>query len=290
MIATTRKPHRKPSQTPRQTTRPSGKVTTASVCNAVAGEEGMVVIRVHVSSGQRAGGWWCRGVVTRVRVSSGQRARGSRARRQEEEASERTRCAQQGNSLLPHFLAAGGGGGDPGPRCLRCASLRLRVGLVLRACGCMLVPVVRRRLRSDHQSPRRHRAKRLGQRRVLQRVTNPSRQRLQPPPPPLRRLPTAPLIDLRPCYIKTTLCRARQSSSVRTTSPPPSSCVCLWLTGPGARTQVAADKAKADKAKADKAKSFSSKEKRKRDLGQASRDKNWVEEEKRILREHGGGW
>ena len=43
----------------------------------------------------------------------------------------------------------------------------------------------------------------------------------------------------------------------------------------------------AEKAKADKAKSFSAKEKRKRDLGQASRDKNWVEEEKRILREHG---
>jgi hypothetical protein len=34
--------------------------------------------------------------------------------------------------------------------------------------------------------------------------------------------------------------------------------------------------------------SFSAKEKRKRDLGQASRAKNYVEEEKRILREAGG--
>ncbi|KAK9903690.1 hypothetical protein M0R45_001050 [Rubus argutus] len=33
--------------------------------------------------------------------------------------------------------------------------------------------------------------------------------------------------------------------------------------------------------------SFSQKEKRKRDLGQASREKNYVEEEKRLLRENG---
>lgn len=49
------------------------------------------------------------------------------------------------------------------------------------------------------------------------------------------------------------------------------------------------DKGKGDKDK-DKGRTFSAKEKRKRDLGQSSRDKNWVEEEKRILREAGGGW
>ena len=84
--------------------------------------------------------------------------------------------------------------------------------------------------------------------------------------------------------------RATELVRTRRAPAPPFARACLLLTRQRTRTQMAADKAKADKAKADKAKSFSSKEKRKRDLGQASRDKNWVEEEKRILREHGGGW
>jgi|SaaInl85LU_5_DNA_1037374.scaffolds.fasta_scaffold82113_2 hypothetical protein len=48
--------------------------------------------------------------------------------------------------------------------------------------------------------------------------------------------------------------------------------------------ELAAEKAKEDKKKKD----FNAREKRKRDLGQASKDKNWVEEEKRILRQGGG--
>ena len=57
--------------------------------------------------------------------------------------------------------------------------------------------------------------------------------------------------------------------------------------GGGVDKAVAGDDKGKDK---DKGRTFSAKEKRKRDLGQSSRDKNWVEEEKRILREAGGGW
>lgn len=46
----------------------------------------------------------------------------------------------------------------------------------------------------------------------------------------------------------------------------------------------------AEKKKKDDKKTFSAKEKRKRDLGQQAKDKNYVEEEKRILREAGGNW
>ncbi|CAM6097040.1 unnamed protein product [Calypogeia fissa] len=44
---------------------------------------------------------------------------------------------------------------------------------------------------------------------------------------------------------------------------------------------------KADAMAEQRARSFSQKEKRKRDLGQASRGKNYVEEEKRLLRDSG---
>ncbi len=89
---------------------------------------------------RRGWGWRCQKVVIRVRVSSGQRATGSRTSRQEEEAAERIRCAEQGHAVLPGYGAAGGGGGDPGPRCLRCAYLRVGPGLTrawvnVRACG-----------------------------------------------------------------------------------------------------------------------------------------------------------
>lgn len=48
--------------------------------------------------------------------------------------------------------------------------------------------------------------------------------------------------------------------------------------------ELAAEKAREEKKKKD----FNAREKRKRDLGQSSKDKNWVEEEKRILRQGGG--
>lgn len=51
--------------------------------------------------------------------------------------------------------------------------------------------------------------------------------------------------------------------------------------------QLASQKKAADKTKNDKNKSFNAKEKRKRELGQQAKDKNWVEEEKRILRQAG---